>query len=410
MKKSKRIIITILALIGLALSIELCVVYYNANFVIDANPSICVINSSLDCDSVARTAYSQFFGIPLSYWGVFLYCFFLFMIFVDKIQNIRFLGFLKVFKNPSSYIFCVSLFSFIMSMVLFFISWFKIDSFCIFCLMTYFVDFFIAITAKNREVIENGESDKPKRLSVIDEYKISFSDFIEAVKVKKYLIAFVIVLLAAICFLIYTSLTNIFSPQVQLQKELKNSFKQYTGEIEGTRIGSKDAKLVIHEFMDFNCGGCFVVNLYIHRILDEFDDVAVIQHNLPLDGMCNHNVPKGKGHTSSCIKSYYALAAAKQNKYWQMGSILFNNDVKTEKDILEKARLIDIDIRKLKADAHSDDVKKEVEASIKEGDLREINGTPTLFIGLKKLFGIGSYPEFKEIVIEQGGREKPNHG
>ena len=55
MTKAKRIIITILILIGLALAVELCVVYYNSNFALDAKPSICAINLSLDCDSVRKT-------------------------------------------------------------------------------------------------------------------------------------------------------------------------------------------------------------------------------------------------------------------------------------------------------------------------------------------------------------------
>ena len=37
-------------------------------------------------------------------------------------------------------------------------------------------------------------------------------------------------------------------------------------------------------------------------------------------------------------------------------------------------------------------------------------GTPTLFIGMRKEIGVGSYPELKQIVINEGGKEKANHG
>ena len=89
MNKTQRISTTLLSLIGLALSIELCIVFYNANFAQNAAPSICAINEMFDCDSVAKTSYSQFLGIPLALWGVCLYLFFLFMTYVDKIQNIK---------------------------------------------------------------------------------------------------------------------------------------------------------------------------------------------------------------------------------------------------------------------------------------------------------------------------------
>ena len=95
MNKGKRIPIILLSLLGLALSIELCIVYYNANFLIDAQPSICAINEAMDCDGVAKTVYSQFLGIPLSLWGVCLYLFLLFMTLVDKIKKIKFLSFLN---------------------------------------------------------------------------------------------------------------------------------------------------------------------------------------------------------------------------------------------------------------------------------------------------------------------------
>ena len=170
MNRTKRIIISILALIGLALSIELCIVYYNANFAIDAAPSICAISDKMDCDSVAKTSYSQFFGIPLPLWGVFLYLFFLFMTYVDKLQNKKGFGILKVFKNPTSYIFCIALISFIISMILGCISVFKIDSICVFCFMTYFIDLLITISAKTKDK------------TVLNEIKTSFNDFVFALK------------------------------------------------------------------------------------------------------------------------------------------------------------------------------------------------------------------------------------
>ena len=170
MTKGKRIGITILSLIGLALSIELCIVFYNANFVPDAAPSICAISETMDCDSVAKTSYSQFLGIPLALWGLCLYLFFLFMTYVDKLKNIKFLGFLNVFKNPTSYIFCVGILSFTISMVLAGISVLKINSICIFCFMTYIVDLLIALTAKNWGS------------GALFELKNSINDFVEAIK------------------------------------------------------------------------------------------------------------------------------------------------------------------------------------------------------------------------------------
>ena len=80
--------------IGILTTIELAVIYYNANFDEYALSSFCSVNSFIDCDGVAKTPDSQFLGIPLAYWGMFLYLFVGIMLFADKLKNT------KVFKVP----------------------------------------------------------------------------------------------------------------------------------------------------------------------------------------------------------------------------------------------------------------------------------------------------------------------
>ncbi len=397
MNIGKRIAITILSLIGLALSIELCIVFYNANFVTDAAPSICAISETMDCDSVARTSYSQFLGIPLSLWGVFLYLFFLFMTYVDKIKNIKFLRFLSVFKNPTSYIFCVATLSFIISIILGCISVFKINSVCIFCFMTYLVDLIIALTSKDW------------KKGIITEIKTSIEDFKEAIRVPKYAFWFTLIVLLAFSVLTYTSVSNILSPQMIKKSIWEKTFKNYNKITDGKTIGPKDAEITIHEYIDFNCPGCFYANLYLHRIVDEFENIKVEQHILPLAKECNHNM-QHEGHTTSCLKTKYALAAAKQNRYWEMSDYLFLEAPDSEKQILELARLLNFDVKKLKEDANSEEIKNEIKNGVLDADSKDIVGTPTLFIGMRKEVGVGSYPELKQIIIQEGGKEKPIHG
>ena len=89
-----------------------------------------------------------------------------------------------------------------------------------------------------------------------------------------------------------------------------------------------------------------------------------------------------------------------------MSDLLFITAPETEKEIIEEARLLDFDIKKLKEDANSEIVKEEIKQSIAEADSNEVFGTPTLFVGLKRQTGVNSYPELKQLVIEQGGKLK----
>ena len=84
MRDKKRLIITILCIIGLILSFDLVYIYLKMNFIEGAPKSFCSINSFIDCDGVAATEKAFFAGVPLAIWGVILYCLFLFLNYVEK--------------------------------------------------------------------------------------------------------------------------------------------------------------------------------------------------------------------------------------------------------------------------------------------------------------------------------------
>ena len=122
----KKIIILILALIGFITTIKLAIIYYNANFNPYAVPSFCTVNAFIDCDGVAKTNESQFFGIPLAYWGLFLYSFIMMLLAAPKLKNFKLLKFLEVFKNPLDYIASLGIISFVISITLLCVSLFEI--------------------------------------------------------------------------------------------------------------------------------------------------------------------------------------------------------------------------------------------------------------------------------------------
>ena len=122
----KKIIIAVIAIIGIITTIKLAFIYYNANFNPYALSSFCSINEFIDCDGIARTTESQFLGIPLAYWGLFFYGFVFLMMFAPKLKKFKFFKFMEVFKNPLDYIASLGLFAFLVSMMLLCISLFEI--------------------------------------------------------------------------------------------------------------------------------------------------------------------------------------------------------------------------------------------------------------------------------------------
>lgn len=392
MDKMRKIIIVILTITGIILSAELCKIYYDANFNDYALASFCSVNNLIDCDGVAKTSYAQFLGVPLCLWGLFFYSFVLLMLAAKYLAKIRIFKFLEVFKNPRAYIFSLGTLAFMISMVLAAIQFFEINKICILCFATYFVDFAIALTAKDYK--------KP----IFYESKQSFEDFKSAVSIKKYLIAFLIVSAAAAGVLIYTQTSYILTPQLKIEKIKLTQERNFI--TRDNIMGAADATIVIHEYMDFNCSSCYVTNISLNRLMSELDGIMIIKHDLPLDSECNPLLKNG-GHKGSCTMARYALASKKQDKYWEVSDILFTQTPDSEQKILKLLRQIKgLDIKRLEKDANSEEIKKELNSEIQDAISREINATPTLIINMQKITGNMPYYELREKLVQMGAKEK----
>ena len=395
MKLSKRITLTIIALLGFITSVKLTVIYFDVNFNPYALSSFCSINDFIDCDGVAKTTHSQFFGIPLAVWGLFLYFIFLFLTYVDKLKKIKFLGFLEVFERPESYICALGVIAFTISMSLFALSVFEIHKLCVLCLITYLLKLVIAIAA-----CPDGEN----YLTVI---KNSFQDFWKAFKVKKYGIAFSILTLIAVIFLVYTSASMVLTPQVKKQKEWQEytKMRDNTYKVSGNVLGDPQATVVVHEYTDYQCPFCFVLNTMLHRAVHELKNIQIVHHNLPLDSECNKNMP-GQMHPGSCLLAKYSIAAGKQGKYWDMNTFLFDKENLSEEEVLKGAKSLGLNVEKLKFDAYSEEVAQELQKEIDDSFRLGIDGTPAIRINLETHVGIEPYDELKARLIKAGAKEK----
>lgn len=393
MKLSKRLALTILAILGFITSIKLSMIYIDVNFNPYALSSFCSINDYIDCDGVAKTVHSQFFGIPLAFWGLFLYFVFLFFTFVDKIKKIKFLHFLEVFQHPESYICALGIISFLISMSLACLSIFEIQKICVLCFFTYFLNLLIAIVAK------------PSNENYLKVFKTSFVDFISALKNLNYAIAFFFLVFVAIAVLSYTTFSNILTPQVKKHKEYQSYSRVNDYKVSGNILGDPNAGVVVHEYTDYQCPFCFVLNTMLHRAVTELDNVKVVHHNLPLDTACNKDM-QSQMHPGSCMMARYSIAAGYQGKYWDFNSVLFDNEYKTEEEILQGAKKIGLNIEKLKADAYGKEIEAKLQKEIKTASELGIDGVPAIQINMETHVGIEPYEELKARLIKAGAKEK----
>lgn len=391
----KKIAIAILAVIGIFTTIKLALIYYDANFNPYALSSFCSVNEFIDCDGVAKTAESQFFGIPLAYWGMFLYAFMIFMLFVEKLKNVKFLKFLEVFKNPLDYIASLGVISFAISMILLCVSLFDIKKLCILCAFTYVLNLLIGLIATD---FKNG--------GLVKSFKQSVFDFIDAVKIKKYLVAFIAVMLVASSVLTYTTISFKFAPQAKRQLEFKefihhkNKYK-----VTGNILGDKDAKIIVNTYTDYRCPICSAHNIMMHKLAKELKGIKIVHHNLPLDMECNGYLTQ-PFHQDSCMMARYGMAAEKQGKFWEMNTVLFDEQPKNEAAVIKLAETLGLDIDKLQEDANSSEISKKLHDEIKDAYKKGFEGTPSTMVNKDVYVGIKSYKEYKEWLIKSGAKQR----
>ena len=400
--KKKTIIISILVLLGFIITIDLAYIYFEANFDQYALPSFCTISDLIDCDGVARTTEAQFLGVPLAYWGMFLYLFIIMLLCVDWLKKIPFLKFLEVFKNKFHYIASLGIISFTISMILLCVSLFGIHKLCIMCAITYVINLFIGIFAVMG--IEGGFAGAIKQ---------SFVDFVDALKPVPYRVAFIIVMLLAGGFLGWTYTSAKFSPALRTQRifgEFTNS-KTNKYAVKGNVLGSKDENAVVIEvYSDYMCPMCAVFNKMVHKAAKDFKNIRIEHHSLPLDLECNKYL-RQPFHNGSCAAARYAEAAHIQGKFWEVNSLFFDQKPDDEEkivELLEKSNL-GLDMDKLKKDADSEEVNAIIQKDIDYAAKHLQLGTPIIKAGKDSDMGIprDGYPGLKKWIIEHGG--KPKH-
>lgn len=380
-------LILILALVGIALCVELGHIFYKTNFLAQFEPSFCAVSDLIDCDGVAQTPYSLSMGVPNALWGLILYLIIIFLLFVDKIQAKFKNTIFDVFENPRSYIAFLGLLSFIISMVLACISIFEIKKICALCFVTYFINFAIALLANTKGVF-------------IQDTITTIKDFIKGAK--KYFILFIIVLIAFSSTLVYLSNSLIFSPKLKERKEQKEFFeaKRNKYAIKGNVLGKKNAKVIINVYSDYNCPYCRALNIALHKAAKE-KNVLINEINFPLNTTCNNKIGVTLGgHESSCIYSKYALAAKKQGYFWGVSNILFDirpQNFEILQEEIKKARL-NIDFEQLKKDAMSEEIEKELQKDIDLAGSKGIIGTPIFEINGVQYVGFMPYKALLETI------------
>ena len=155
------------------------------------------------------------------------------------------------------------------------------------------------------------------------------------------------------------------------------------------RIGNMESKLIIIEFVDYNCGYCKKTLSTISKLMKNFDNIQIVFIDYPI-----------LSETSE-IAARASLAANEQNAYFEYHSILLNSTKSINENVLYKiAKELSLDIEKFKKDISSEKIKNNIIKNIKFANSLKIKGTPTFIIGKQILPGAYDYEKLKKIILD----------
>lgn len=152
--------------------------------------------------------------------------------------------------------------------------------------------------------------------------------------------------------------------EVERKKVLASLYK------EKSPFSTGDGKITLVEFFDYNCPYCRHALDNVLKFTKEEKDVRVVFVEFPILS------------DDSRIASQAAIAAAKQNKYFEFHRALMQHQGPAKQDVIFKvASEVGLDVEKLKTDMESPAVKELIEKNLQLGTSMGVQGTPAFFIG-----------------------------
>jgi protein-disulfide isomerase len=140
--------------------------------------------------------------------------------------------------------------------------------------------------------------------------------------------------------------------------------------------GNPKGDVTVVEFFDYNCGYCKKALGDIAKLIESDKKVKVLLRELPIFGKDSEGAAR------------VAVAAKKQNKYWEVHRGLLERRGKADEAAgLEIAQAAGLNMEQLRKDMTSAEVKKELDEVKMIAEKMGIQGTPHFFVADKVIPG-----------------------
>ncbi|KND51836.1 MAG: Periplasmic thiol:disulfide interchange protein DsbA [Parcubacteria bacterium C7867-001] len=167
--------------------------------------------------------------------------------------------------------------------------------------------------------------------------------------------------------------------------------------------GAEDGKVVLVEYLDFECEACGAYYPVVKQMEEEFGNrVTFVARYFPL-----------QGHRNGMTAALAAEAAGRQGKFWEMHDLMYTRQkdwgekqVSTPEVFEEYAQELGLNMEQFKTDVASASVKERVERNLNQAIELKLQGTPSFFLQGKKIANPQSPEAFKALIraeLERAG-------
>lgn len=176
------------------------------------------------------------------------------------------------------------------------------------------------------------------------------------------------------------------------QQSAQENLKEYVEFYKSNDLpmaGNPEGDVTIVEYFDYNCGYCRKAFADIQTIMAEDANVRVIFQEMPILS------------PSSRKMAQYALAALKQDKYFEMHTALMDyKGSQTDEAYTGLAEKVGLDLEQLKTDLESAEINEQIQKSLEMARNLGIRGTPGFIVGEKIYPGYIGVAALRKAVAE----------
>lgn len=152
--------------------------------------------------------------------------------------------------------------------------------------------------------------------------------------------------------------------------------------------GNKKGDIGVVEYFDYNCAWCKRALTEVQKLADQDPNVRVVMKEFPIFGADSEFAAKA------------AMAAVRQDKYWDLHVALMQQKRVTKDSVLQSAKELGLDIDRLQKDMQDPEIGKALRETAEIATKLDIQGTPAFIIDTSVNVGFVPVDGLKSMIAD----------